>query len=1345
MHKAAIHNTNNHQVDNLVSTYNKDFFKPSAEDMTKDNEFIYSVVYSKKIAKYNNQHNNSSGILISRLRKHNIVDNSEIFKSDDIDTKQYIKINTYKNIDCYSNKNLNNDVETQESINFYSIYSLNLSSNGLDNLLYIIKNLYTSNYNYLYHKDIAESIDNKTEGSNLLYIYALLKYLKENITTSKPINEIPLSTKNMKILFTFLNGETDSKSFIDFTTNISPNDRNRYNNKIRYLSCYEEVENYVNCNLINIIDFEKHTKNNTSNYYPSYYNIRCPVYRSICHNIIFTTKPIKQNNIKELAYLSASAYQYQTNIFNMRNFNIDNEFLIYHNNNINYDYYLDDNQFLNFIKFINKRNNEINKLLKFKPIINNFDEMILCSIEIYIDYDKYYNFTHNKLKIDAGIFKLLFPYKNIKKHHLYDTEFSNTSMYDNFNKQASNQNLNEEYFEKDRVNEKYNNTLSNLTLEPFDYQKKNIIWMDNLENKIFNNKSRINMLKDSEYNLFLMNKKWYTLKKNHTTDSLSYSLNDYELFNKNNKYSLSLQGGILADEVGLGKTFSTISHLMNQLNNDRSMKNNEDHTSYNFECNNLIIVPARLVTQWKLEIKKYVKPDTYKKLNIKVCSVVKDITKHKYEDFVKSDIVIVSLNLLLNENYTKYLIGETTAKTATTATTATSTTTKSKETNNKKEKEKEEKKIDLFKMKWNRVIIDEAHEFLCSPLNIKSNYFDIFTEDIKLEKEIINNDLYKRKNYPIKLFDFVKKLYKMKINYKWLLSATPFVHPILNYNSYLNFLSSSSELENFIYNRENDTFDIFCKKRIRRNTKKSIASEIDIPIISEEVKFIKQTPTERNIYLDYERQNKLDKLYMLCTHILVSDNDNKVFGTDKIISMSDINTVMTKKYKSELETSSKELEKINAKFEYCKNRLSLFEEVHTYINEKYNFDDDTSSYYLNPNIKNIITEVLSRSRMDKDGTLKIYNYYLDHNINIFINELFNYMLIFKNLDDSQQYFAEMINYCNEYTSSGFEYVNSYIKITDESSKVNIKYYILKQIISKVIISAKKNNYKIYEKKIKELENTVLRCTNQIKLFEKTSNFVSESIKDPCAICFCDFEETFCMLKCRHILCEYCLSQIFKSNTANCPFCRTPNVKTDIRKVKIETEEEIKQREEEERKKKEAEKKLAEDKKNASKEEFDLISNIEKYGSKLANLIQYLNNLFENPENRVIIFSQYDKMLKMVGDVLSQFSIKHIYMKGNVRVLNKNIERFKTDNSYRVIMLSSETSASGNNLTEANNIIFVDVLNADKQKTMDIEAQAIGRSVRLGQKKPVKITRFIMKNTIEETTYNENKYSITENC
>ena len=77
------------------------------------------------------------------------------------------------------------------------------------------------------------------------------------------------------------------------------------------------------------------------------------------------------------------------------------------------------------------------------------------------------------------------------------------------------------------------------------------------------------------------------------------------------------------------------------------------------------------------------------------------------------------------------------------------------------------------------------------------------------------------------------------------------------------------------------------------------------------------------------------------------------------------------------------------------------------------------------------------------------------------------------------------------------------------------------------------------------------------------------------------------------------------------------------------------------------------------------------------------------------------------------------------------------------MLSSETCASGNNLTEASHIIFADVLNANKTRTRDIESQAIGRAIRLGQNKPVVIKRLIMNNTIEEDYFKTNRYDMRE--
>ena len=151
--------------------------------------------------------------------------------------------------------------------------------------------------------------------------------------------------------------------------------------------------------------------------------------------------------------------------------------------------------------------------------------------------------------------------------------------------------------------------------------------------------------------------------------------------------------------------------------------------------------------------------------------------------------------------------------------------------------------------------------------------------------------------------------------------------------------------------------------------------------------------------------------------------------------------------------------------------------------------------------------------------------------------------------------------------------------------------------------------------------------------------------------------------------------------------------------------------------------------------------INKYGSKMSTLIQYLYTIFDDPVNRVIIFSQYDKMLKMISKTLEEYNIKFVHCSGNNYVVNRNIMKFKKDNSYRVILLSSEQSNSGSNLTESTHVLFVDVLQHATEQTKAIEGQAIGRTVRLGQKLGVKIVRLITKGTIEEEHYNNTKYDI----
>lgn len=212
----------------------------------------------------------------------------------------------------------------------------------------------------------------------------------------------------------------------------------------------------------------------------------------------------------------------------------------------------------------------------------------------------------------------------------------------------------------------------------------------------------------------------------------------------------------------------------------------------------------------------------------------------------------------------------------------------------------------------------------------------------------------------------------------------------------------------------------------------------------------------------------------------------------------------------------------------------------------------------------------------------------------------------------------------------------------------------------------------------------------------------------CPICFDELDKKVkAIIPCGHIYCVSCIGHVLEKYKNKCPMCRYTFTKQDLEIVKVSE--------------------LEKEKKN----------NINKWGTKMSFLIQYLGKVLENKKNRVIIFSQWDSMLKLIGKVLEEFNIKFLNINGSIHVVNGRIRRFKLDESIRIVLMSSEKAASGVNLQEANHIILIDTMNTDKDNARIIEQQAIGRAVRIGQKTKVNVIRLIMESTIEHDFYVKN--------
>jgi len=138
------------------------------------------------------------------------------------------------------------------------------------------------------------------------------------------------------------------------------------------------------------------------------------------------------------------------------------------------------------------------------------------------------------------------------------------------------------------------------------------------------------------------------------------------------------------------------------------------------------------------------------------------------------------------------------------------------------------------------------------------------------------------------------------------------------------------------------------------------------------------------------------------------------------------------------------------------------------------------------------------------------------------------------------------------------------------------------------------------------------------------------------------------------------------------------------------------------------------------------------GSKPAALIQYLE---ENSGDRHIVFSMWHDVLRLVQQTLNRNGIECVFCHGSNDNMQAAIGSF-TSGKVNVILLSARAKASGANLQCASHVIFLDPPGEHADHGATLEKQAIGRAVRMGQDKPVTVTRFCVEGTLEAALYSE---------
>ena len=227
------------------------------------------------------------------------------------------------------------------------------------------------------------------------------------------------------------------------------------------------------------------------------------------------------------------------------------------------------------------------------------------------------------------------------------------------------------------------------------------------------------------------------------------------------------------------------------------------------------------------------------------------------------------------------------------------------------------------------------------------------------------------------------------------------------------------------------------------------------------------------------------------------------------------------------------------------------------------------------------------------------------------------------------------------------------------------------------------------------------------------------VSEVCALCK-DPPEDMLIAACGHKFCRMCVIDFMESvqegASTLCPTCDAPlTINLDTHNNALPVEEPGPSRPQNQRR-------------NSS---FLSRINLEKFQSstKIEALREEIFNMLEvDPSAKAIVFSQFTSMLDLVGYRLEQTGIKCVKLSGSMtlKARERVISAFSNDPDVTVFLMSLKAGGVALNLTAASCCFLL-----DSWWNPACEWQALDRIHRLGQYKPMRCVKFVIKNSIEE--------------
>jgi len=234
--------------------------------------------------------------------------------------------------------------------------------------------------------------------------------------------------------------------------------------------------------------------------------------------------------------------------------------------------------------------------------------------------------------------------------------------------------------------------------------------------------------------------------------------------------------------------------------------------------------------------------------------------------------------------------------------------------------------------------------------------------------------------------------------------------------------------------------------------------------------------------------------------------------------------------------------------------------------------------------------------------------------------------------------------------------------------------------------------------------------SRVKYFEEVLQHLEKLDQDnlDCPICMGTIETRDCQVTaCGHLFCKECIIS-WLGKRGKCPTCNTQLQLP----AGVASAEDV----------------LSRQKEAASR------GRIARFGSKIEAVCTQLNSIWSSePGAKVIIFVQFEVLLKKMENALAELDMPCLTLKGTVFERRRVIRRFHAEGKENeILLLSLERSPSGMNLVCCHHLLLVHPMAAEsRDAALSFERQAIGRVRRQGQKHDVHVYRFYVRETMEE--------------